>query len=85
MKRLNPNIKRGLTDKEIEERIKNNLTNYDTEVKTKSIKQIILGNAFTLFNFLNFGIALAIFFVKSYKILLFMCVVFCNTVISIIQ
>ena len=85
MKRLNPNIKRGLTDKEIEERIKNNLTNYDTEVKTKSIKQIILGNAFTLFNFLNFGIALAIFFVKSYKNLLFMGVVFCNTVISIIQ
>ncbi|MBQ9318743.1 MAG: HAD-IC family P-type ATPase [Bacilli bacterium] len=85
MIRYNPNIKTGLTDLEVTERINNHLVNYDTEVKTKSFKFIFLSNIFTLFNFLNFGIALAIFFVHSYKNLLFMGVVFCNTIISIIQ
>ena len=85
MKRYKPDIHIGLTDKEVNERIKKNLVNYDTEIKTKSIKTIILSNIFTLFNLLNFSIALAIFIVGSYKNLLFMGVVFCNTIISIIQ
>ena len=85
MKRYNPDIHIGLTDKEINERIKNNLVNYDTDIKTKSVKTIILSNIFTIFNLLNFAIALAIFIVGSYKNLLFMGVVFCNTIISIIQ
>ena len=85
MKRYNPDIHYGLNDTEINERIKNNLVNYDTDIKTKSIKTIILSNIFTLFNLLNFAIALAIFIVGSYKNLLFMGVVFCNTIISIIQ
>lgn len=85
MKRYKPDIHIGLTLKEVNERIHNNLVNYDTEIKTKSIKTIIISNIFTLFNLLNFSIALAIFIVGSYKNLLFMGVVFCNTVISIIQ
>ena len=85
MKRYNPDVHIGLTDSEINERIKNNLINYDTDIKTKSIKQIVISNSFTLFNLLNFSIALAIFIVGSYKNLLFMGVVFCNTIISIIQ
>ena len=85
MKRYNPDIHIGLTKKEINERIKNNLINYNTDIKTKSIKAIILSNVFTIFNLLNFSIALAIFMVGSYKNLLFMGVVFCNTIISIIQ
>ena len=75
----------GLTNEEINERIKNNLVNYDTDIKTKSIKYIIFSNIFTLFNFLNLGIALAILLVGSYKNLLFMGVVFCNTIISILE
>ena len=85
LKRYNPDVHIGLTDSEINERIKNNLINYDTDIKTKSIKQIVISNSFTLFNLLNFSIALAIFIVGSYKNLLFMGVVFCNTIISIIQ
>lgn len=75
----------GLTNEEVNERIKNNLVNYDTDIKTKSIKYIVISNIFTIFNFLNLGIALAILLVGSYKNLLFMGVVFCNTIISILE
>ncbi|MCI9233681.1 MAG: cation-translocating P-type ATPase [Bacilli bacterium] len=75
----------GLTRKEVEIRKEKNLVNYDTTVPTKSIKQIIKSNIFTLFNFLNFTLAIALILVKSYKNMLFLGVVFCNTIISIIQ
>lgn len=75
----------GLTTEEVKIRQQQKLVNYDTTVPTKSIKQIISTNIFTLFNFLNFALALLIIFVGSYKNLLFLGVVFCNTIISIIQ
>ena len=75
----------GLSSSQIEERIKSNLVNYDTSVPTKSIKQILAGNFFTLFNFLNLFLALAIFAVGSYKNMLFMFVVIINTAISTYQ
>ena len=68
----------GLTRKEVEIRKEKNLVNYDTTVPTKSIKQIIKSNIFTLFNFLNFTLAIALILVKSYKNMLFLGVVFCN-------
>ena len=72
--------------KEEDLKLKNKgLTNVSAEVKTKSIGQIIFTNFFTLFNFLNFFLALLIFIVHSYKNLLFLGVVFCNTLISTIQ
>ena len=85
MIRYSPNIEIGLTEKQVKERKKNNLVNYDTVVPTKSIKQIILSNIFTIFNFLNLALAVAIFLVGSYKNLLFMGVVICNILISTIQ
>ena len=85
MIRYNPNINIGLTDKQVEERYKDNLVNFDTEVPTKSVKQIISSNFFTLFNLLNLSLAVIILLVKSYKNLLFMGVVICNTIISTIQ
>lgn len=83
--RYNPNMYVGLTDEQVKIRQEEKLVNYDTDIKTISIKKIIYKNVFTLFNLLNFAIALCIFFVHSYKNLLFMGIVFCNTVISIIQ
>ena len=38
MERLNPKIDKGLTDKEVEERIKEGLVHKDISVPTKSIK-----------------------------------------------
>ncbi len=75
----------GLSYNEVKDKIKKGKFNYDTSVKTKSIKDIIKTNLFTLFNLLNFVLALAIILVKSYKNLLFLGVVISNTIISTIQ
>ncbi len=83
--RYNPDIKSGLNKRQIEKRIEEGLSNYDVNVKTKSITQIVLLNIFTLFNILNFFLALIVALVGSYKNLLFMGGVICNTLISIIQ
>ena len=75
----------GLSEEEVLRLEEKGLVNYRSDVKTKSIWQIIAGNFFTLFNFLNLGLALAVFFVRSYKNLLFLGVVICNTLISTVQ
>ncbi len=75
----------GLSEDEVLKLEEKGLINKRFDVKTKSIGQIIAGNFFTLFNFLNFGLALAVFFARSYKNLLFLGVVICNTLISTIQ
>jgi len=76
---------KGLSKIEVEKRIKNKQINYDVNPKTKSIKQIILSNVFTPFNMLNFFLAFLLIIVSSYKNLLFLGVVICNTIIGIIQ
>ena len=63
MIRYNPKIEDGLNNNQIQNRIKNGYVNYDTNIKTKSIGRIILDNSFTLFNMLNLGLGLLIFFV----------------------
>lgn len=83
--KYNTDITNGLTDEQINDRINNNLLNYDTSIPTKRISKIISDNIFTPFNLLNFILALAIFLVGSYKNLLFFGVVICNTLISTIQ
>lgn len=83
--RYYPTTTVGLTNEQIEQRYHDNLVNYDTSVPTKTIKQIITTNIFTLFNILNFVLATFIIFTGSIKNLLFLGVVFCNTIISIIQ
>jgi cation-transporting ATPase E len=85
MIRYNPKIEDGLTNSQVQNRIKNGYVNYDTNIKTKSIGRIILDNCFTLFNILNLCLGLLVFFVHSYKNLLFLGVVVCNTLISIVQ
>ena len=85
MERYNPSIEVGLTKQQVKKRMEQDLFNKDVTVPTKSIKRIILDNLFTLFNLLNFGLALAVLLVGSYKNLLFLGIVFCNTLISTIQ
>lgn len=76
---------KGLTKEEVKTLTERGLVNYKSEVKTKSIGQIIMTNFLTPFNFLNLCLALAIFLVGSYKNLLFLGVVICNTLISTFQ
>ena len=85
MIRYNPKIEDGLTLQQVNSRIKHKYVNYDTNIKTKSIGQILLYNTFTLFNILNLCLGLLIVYVHSYKNLLFLGVVICNTLISMIQ
>ena len=89
----NIDINIGLTSKEIAKRKEMNLVNFDVTPKTKTIKEIIKSNVFTYFNFLNIFLGLAILLsgifsgrlFYSLKNCLFMGVIFCNTIISIIQ
>lgn len=76
---------RGLSKEEVERQISRGLVNYDTSPKSKSIRSIILGNVFTLFNIINFLLGLAVFAVGSYKNIFFLGIIICNTAISIIQ
>ena len=76
---------KGLSTKEVKQRINNGKVNYDTTTPSKSIKQILIENTCTLFNFINLILGVAIIVVGSYKNLLFLGVVICNTLISTIQ
>ncbi|MBR3661249.1 MAG: HAD-IC family P-type ATPase [Bacilli bacterium] len=86
-------LDKGLTNNEVLSRINSNLVNFDNSPKTKTIKEIIKSNVFTYFNFLNIFLGSAILIsgifsgrlVYSIKNCLFMGVIFCNTIISIIQ
>lgn len=79
------NISTGLTNEQIQERINENLINYDTSPPTKSIKRILYENFFTLFNVLNLILGICVFSVGSYKNALFLLIVILNTAISTIQ
>ena len=83
--KIKPDLKSGLNNEQVNQRIQNNLVNHDTTVPTKSVKRILYENFFTLFNLLNLVLAIAIFAVGSYKNMLFLFIVIINTAISTIQ
>jgi len=86
MKNLTKNyIDTGLTSEQVEKRINNKKVNYDTSTPTKSIKKILTENIFTLFNFTNIILGIAVLLVGSYKNLLFLIIISLNTAISIVQ
>ena len=85
MVRYNVDIDKGLDNNQVKSRIQSGYYNYNSDIKTKKISDIVITNIFTLFNILNFSIALFILLVGSYKNLFFMGVVVCNTLISIVQ
>lgn len=85
MIRYNPKIDEGLNNNQVNYRIKNGDYNKSSEVKTKTIGEIIFYNVFTLFNIINLCLGIFVLSVKSYKNLLFLGLMVCNTLISIIQ
>ena len=72
IERYSPNIQEGLTNQQVEERIQHQLVNYNVEVSTKSVKEIIRSNVVTLFNMINIILAIAVICVGSFKNLTFM-------------
>ena len=91
--RYQPNYKTGLSSSQVMERVNSNLVNYNDAPPTKTVKQIILSNFLTYFNFINVVLGLAIIiagiyggeFLHALKNCLFMGVIICNSVISTIQ
>lgn len=85
IERIEANQIFGLSNENVALRLKQNLSNADTSVPSRSIFDIFKKNVFTLFNFVNFVLALSLIYTGSYKNLMFMGVVICNCVIGIIQ
>lgn len=83
--RYSPTIETGLTDEQVAERKANGFVNNDKPLPTKSIKRIFYDNIVTLFNILNLLLGIAVFLVGSYKNMLFLGVMLCNTSIGIFQ
>lgn len=72
----------GLTTKEVELKIKQGLVNKRVKY-SRSIKNIIITNVFTLFNFINLFLFVLVLTTESYRNGLFAMVILINTIISI--
>lgn len=76
---------KGLTKKEVEEKIKLGNVNTTSKNNLKSNWQIVFDNVFTLFNLYNFIIAIALLAVKAYTNTFFFLIIVINVLIGIIQ
>lgn len=75
----------GLSMQEVEEKRRKGEGEHEPESITKSKKQIIRENVFTLFNLLNFIIAGLLFAVGAYTNMIFIAIIILNIVIGIAQ
>ena len=76
---------KGLTDKQVMNRIEKGEKNEYAEDKTRSNWEIIRDNVFTLFNFFNVLIAIALIYVGAYSNLFYMAIIILNCGIGIYQ
>lgn len=75
----------GLSAQEVEAARQAGNVNVDASVKSRSYAQIARENICTLFNAVNFILAVLVFLTGSYKNMLFMLVIVINTIIGIVQ
>lgn len=75
----------GLTSAQVQTRIAAGENNTATESLTKSSKQIVFENTFTLFNLINVILGILVFLTGSYKNMLFLLIATVNTMIGIFQ
>ncbi len=83
--RFTPHPDQGLSGEQVEQRVREGLTNREVEVKTKSVAQIVRGNVITPFNILNMILGALVLAVGSFQNALFLGVAFFNTIIGIFQ
>lgn len=76
---------KGLSQVEVEERIRAGKQNDYEENISKTNKEIIYDNVFTLFNLLNVLIALCLAFVGAFSNMFFLAIIIINVMIGIIQ
>ncbi|MGY3703090.1 ATPase [Vagococcus martis] len=75
----------GLTKEEVNQRIANGQVNDYVSDTSKSNKDIIFDNVFTLFNLLNVIIAICLALVGAYSNMFFMAIIILNVVIGVSQ
>ncbi|WP_125763348.1 HAD-IC family P-type ATPase [Companilactobacillus hulinensis] len=75
----------GLTQKQVDQRISDGLTNVQIKKLSRPIPKILADNLFTLFNFVNLVIAILIFWTGSYRNLFFLGPVIANIIIGSYQ
>lgn len=80
---VNPDL--GLTDAQVQAQIKSGHKNTAEQSLTRSVREILQDNIFTLFNLINVVLGGLVFYTGSYKNLLFLGIAFFNTAIGIIQ
>ncbi|WP_048949187.1 cation-translocating P-type ATPase [Enterococcus faecalis] len=78
-------LKKGLSTEEVAKQKELVLQNNYEENVAKSTKDIIFDNVMTLFNFLNFAIAVCLLFVGAYSNLAFLAIIIVNMSIGIFQ
>ena len=76
---------RGLSSREVEERVRKGMVNTPVEAPSKTVKEIVLSNILTYFNFIFIGIAALLIVVGAFRELTFLPVIILNTCIGIIQ
>lgn len=75
----------GLTQAEVEERIADGQVNAIQDSSNRSVKDIVMGNTLTFFNFINIVLLALVLSVRSYKNMLFIFIIIANTLIGIFQ
>lgn len=78
-------MEKGLTQKEVQERITAGKINTLESHITRTYKDIFFSNIFTFFNLINLILFVLILMVKSYKNGLFFLTILANTVVGIVQ
>lgn len=83
--RFRTDLKRGLTNEQVQTRIEEGLVNNTGTGSTKTILQIILSNILTVFNMITFAVAIWLMSVGAFKDLFFMVIVSANIIVGIVQ
>lgn len=85
VERYSPTVKEGLSDNQVQERIKQGKVNKLLTKTSKSYFQIVLSNTFTFFNMLCFIICGVLISIGSWTNILFIFIFLANLFIGIIQ
>ena len=74
-----------MTQAEVEARIADGQVNAIQDSSNRSVKDIVMGNTLTFFNFINVVLLALVLSVRSYKNMLFIFIIIANTLIGIFQ
>lgn len=83
--RVKPSISRGLTGRQVQDRIDHRAVNTPVEADNLTLKDIVKENVFTYFNLIFLIIAILLCVVGSFRDLTFLPIIIANTFIGIFQ